>query len=174
MADRRAIAMCWRCIRPSHRYIRRAAISTSLPTPVGQIWGIAKPLPKHRDESWPLAIYALPRRRAVAGIELPAFEDFWRTGYVALPPPTDDFVLFDDFSHDPAAHPRTHAERAHQLASPTLRTLSDDCGTHPNWQPPVEWLSAPAAKTYPLHLVSVQPADRLHSQLDPAPLAQGG
>jgi biotin/methionine sulfoxide reductase len=38
----------------------------------------------------------------------------------------------------------------------------------------VEWLGAPAAETYPLHLVSVQPADRLHSQLDPAPLAQAG
>ena len=38
----------------------------------------------------------------------------------------------------------------------------------------MEWLGAAQAQTHPLHLVSVQPADRLHSQLDAAPLAQAG
>lgn len=30
-----------------------------------------------------------------------------------------------------------------------------------------------AGKNWPLHLISIQPSDRLHSQMDPAPLAQG-
>lgn len=36
----------------------------------------------------------------------------------------------------------------------------------------MEWLGAPQAKNWPLHLISIQPSDRLHSQMDPAPLAQ--
>ena len=30
-----------------------------------------------------------------------------------------------------------------------------------------------ADRNWPLHLISIQPSDRLHSQMDPAPLAQG-
>ena len=33
----------------------------------------------------------------------------------------------------------------------------------------MEWLGAERAARWPLHLVTCQPADRLHSQLDPAP-----
>ena len=32
---------------------------------------------------------------------------------------------------------------------------------------PFEWLGAPAAKTFPLHMISNQPNTRLHGQLDP-------
>ncbi len=49
----------------------------------------------------------------------------------------------------------------------------EDFAPHPQWRPPVEWLGAPQAKNWPLHLISIQPSDRLHSQMDPAPLAQG-
>lgn len=131
---------------------------------------------EQRDErSWIRTIYARCRdAQARAGIELPEFDAFWRTGYAALPAPAQDFVLFDDFRRDPHAHPlRTPSGRI-ELASAALGELSADCGTHPHWQPPIEWLGAPEARQHPLHLVSVQPADRLHSQLDPAPLAQAG
>jgi biotin/methionine sulfoxide reductase len=169
--DRYVLAM-HQAIAPLHQ----ARSDLDIFTDLSDRLGYREAFTENRDEKgWLAAIYARCRdAQAQAGIELPAFEQFWRTGYVALPPPTEDFVLFDDFRHDPAAHPlRTPSGRI-ELASPTLGTLSDDCGTHPNWQPPVEWLGAPAADTYPLHLVSVQPADRLHSQLDPAPLAQAG
>jgi biotin/methionine sulfoxide reductase len=37
---------------------------------------------------------------------------------------------------------------------------------------PVEWLGADLADTYPLHLISNQPATRLHSQLDNGVIAR--
>jgi len=48
-----------------------------------------------------------------------------------------------------------------------------DLPAHPAWLAPVEWLGAHAAARHPLHLITIQPADRLHSQLDMGPLAQG-
>ena len=42
----------------------------------------------------------------------------------------------------------------------------DDCPGHATWMEPAEWLGAARAEDYPLHLVSNQPATRLHSQLD--------
>lgn len=169
--DRFVLAM-HQAIAPLHQARSDLAIFTDLAARLGY----ADAFTEGRDErAWIAAIYARCRdAQAQAGIDLPPFEQFWRTGHVALPPPDADFVLFDDFRADPVAHPlRTPSGRI-ELASPTLGTLSNDCGTHPHWQPPIEWLGAPEAARHPLHLVSVQPADRLHSQLDPAPLAQAG
>ena len=50
----------------------------------------------------------------------------------------------------------------------------DDCPGHPAWIEPREWLGAPLAARFPLHLVSNQPATRLHSQLDPSPVSASG
>ncbi len=127
------------------------------------------------ETEWIRAIYArCSAAQARAGIELPAFDSFWADGRVKLPPPAEDFVLFADFRADAGAHPlRTPSGRI-ELVSDRLREIGTDCGFHPAWQPPVEWLGAAAARTHPLHLVSVQPADRLHSQLDMAPLSQSG
>jgi biotin/methionine sulfoxide reductase len=42
----------------------------------------------------------------------------------------------------------------------------DDCPGHPVWMEPAEWLGSPTAERLPLHLISNQPAHKLHSQLD--------
>jgi biotin/methionine sulfoxide reductase len=42
----------------------------------------------------------------------------------------------------------------------------DDCPGHPVWREPAEWLGAPAAQRWPLHMISDQPVTQLHSQLD--------
>src|SRR5882757_5660495 len=39
---------------------------------------------------------------------------------------------------------------------------------------PWEWLGGPDAENYPLHLVSSQPRDRLHSQMDCGPVSGDG
>ncbi|MEM7275723.1 MAG: molybdopterin dinucleotide binding domain-containing protein [Actinomycetota bacterium] len=44
----------------------------------------------------------------------------------------------------------------------------DDCPPHPTWLEPYERLGTPAADRHPLHLVSNQPATKLHSQFDHA------
>jgi biotin/methionine sulfoxide reductase len=43
----------------------------------------------------------------------------------------------------------------------------DDCPGHPVWLPPAEWPGSATAEA-PLHLVSPQPGDKLHSQLEAA------
>jgi biotin/methionine sulfoxide reductase len=106
--------------------------------------------------------------------EAPPFEDFWRQGYLALPPPRRDFVLFEDFRRDPLGHPLHTPSGRIELYSARVASFGyADCPGHPAWLPPVEWLGADAARRWPLHLVSSQPAHRLHSQLDPAPLSAG-
>ena len=48
----------------------------------------------------------------------------------------------------------------------------DDCPAHPTWFAPAEWLGADAASAWPIHLVTHQPAAKLHSQMDPGPVSR--
>jgi biotin/methionine sulfoxide reductase len=107
------------------------------------------------------------------GVELPEFNEFWARGYVEVPPPEAPFVLFEAFRGDPEANPlRTPSGRIELYSERIAGFGYDDCPPHPAWIPPHEWLGAPEAKRHPLHLVTVQPPDRLHAQMDPGPLAQ--
>jgi biotin/methionine sulfoxide reductase len=108
--------------------------------------------------------------RAEEPMAAPAFEEFWERGHIALPPPAQDFVLFDDFRRDPRAHPLHTPSGRIELYSERIAGFGyDDCPPHPAWLPPAEWLGSDAARAWPLHLITSQPAHRLHSQLDPAP-----
>ena len=54
----------------------------------------------------------------------------------------------------------------HQDVSETIDNFDyEDCPGHPVWLPPSEWLGT-ATEAAPLHLVSPQPGDKLHSQLE--------
>ena len=54
-----------------------------------------------------------------------------------------------------------------ELYSETIAAFGyDDCHGHPRWYDKQEWLGAPRAGEYPLHVISNQPRTRLHSQLD--------
>ena len=110
---------------------------------------------------------------ADGGVALPAYEEFLARGWVELPAPVRDYVMFDAFRADPLAHPlRTPSGRI-ELVSPTIRSFGYvDCPAHPTWLPPVEWLGAAAVSRFPLHLITIQPPDRLHSQMDPGPVSQ--
>ncbi|WZB61612.1 molybdopterin-dependent oxidoreductase [Achromobacter xylosoxidans] len=100
-------------------------------------------------------------------LTLPDFDAFWERGHVALPEPPRDFVLFEQFRADPQAHPLKTASGKLELHSEALAGFGyADCPPHPAWLPPAEWLGAEAAREWPLHLVTCQPAGRLHSQLD--------
>lgn len=121
-----------------------------------------------RDEmAWLAALYEGVRGQAArAGVPLPGFAEFWTEGRAEIPF-EDEFVLFGDFRADPDGHPlRTPSGRI-EIVSETIRGFGyDDCPAHPAWLPPQEWLGSPLAARYPLHLLSNQPATRLHGQLD--------
>ena len=122
------------------------------------------------EMDWCRGIY----ERVVAGaarknIALPDFETFWEQGYVELPDPDKDFVLFEDFRRDPALYPLKTPSGKIEIGSDTIAGFNyADCLPHPAWLPPAEWLGGANARDWPLHLVTHQPVDRLHSQLDPA------
>ncbi|WP_233214129.1 molybdopterin-dependent oxidoreductase [Achromobacter sp. MYb9] len=169
--DRYALAM-HRAIDP----VGQARDDYAVFTDLAERLGYRERYTEGRDEmAWIRHIYGqFAQAQRHAGIDVPDFEAFWDQGYVKLPPPSSDFILFEDFRLDPQAHPlRTPSGRI-ELYSETLEGYGlSDCGGHPRWIPPREWLGADIARDYPLHLLTIQPADRLHSQMDAAPLAQG-
>ncbi len=110
---------------------------------------------------------------AEKGVALPLFDEFWQQGWVALPPPARDFVLFEEFRADPAAHPLKTPSGKIEIHSSAIAAFGyDDCPPHPAWLAPEEWLGSEGVKAHPLHLVTIQPPDRLHSQMDQGALAQ--
>ena len=137
--------------------------------------GFEETFTEGRDEmGWCQHVYDEVRKGAEAkGVALPGFQQFWAEGHVELPPPEKDFVLFEDFRSDPQKHPLKTPSGKIEIASDTIAGFGyGDCPPHPSWIPPAEWLGAAEAQRFPIHLVTHQPAARLHSQLDPGPVSQ--
>jgi len=128
-----------------------------------------------RDEmAWCEWVYNKVRASAQAkGVALPGFQQFWAEGFVELPPPKRDYVLFEDFRRDPDAHPLKTPSGRIEVASEALAALDHaDCPPHPAWLAPAEWLGSAAAQHWPIHLLTNQPAARLHAQMDPGPVSR--
>jgi biotin/methionine sulfoxide reductase len=129
-----------------------------------------------RDEmGWCQWLYDRIRAGAATkGVTLPGFQQFWAEGFIEFPPPTREYVLFEDFRADPEKHPLKTPSGKIEIGSETIAKLGyDDCPPHPVWIPPAEWLGSAQAKRFPLHLVTNQPATRLHSQMDPGSFSVG-
>ncbi|MFA7666617.1 MAG: molybdopterin-dependent oxidoreductase [Burkholderiaceae bacterium] len=118
---------------------------------------------------WLVRMYeaSVPRAAAV-GIELPPFDALWRAGAARLPAPETPVVMLEAFRRDPAGSPLNTPSGRIELFSERIDSFGlQDCPGHPAWLEPVEWLGNPAVREAPLfHLLSDQPATRLHSQLD--------
>lgn len=107
------------------------------------------------------------------GLELPSFTDFWEEGLVRLPQPAKLPVLFEAFARNPVAHPLPTPSGRIEIASSVVAGFAyEDCPGHPCWMEPAERLGTAQADRYPLHLISNQPATRLHAQYDHAALSQ--
>jgi biotin/methionine sulfoxide reductase len=103
-----------------------------------------------------------------AGLDfsVPTFERFWAQGQLRLPT-EPDLTLFADYRADPHAHRLATPSGRIEIFSQKIDAFGyADCGGHPRWYEPDEWLGGPRAERYPLHLLANQPATRLHSQLD--------
>ena len=110
-------------------------------------------------------------RAAELGLNLPDFDAFWAEGHVELPRPESPRVLFEGFRKGeerlatPSGKIELYSERVAGFGY-------EDCPGYPAWLPPEEWLGAEAAREWPLHLISNQPATRLHAQLDQGRVSQ--
>ena len=142
---------------------------------LAQRLGYERAFTEDRDEmGWCQWVYDRVRASATAkGVTLPGFQQFWAEGFVELPPPERDYVLFEDFRRDPERHPLKTPSGCIEIASDAIAEFADpDCPPHPTWIPPAEWLGSTAAQRFPLHLVTHQPASRLHAQMDPGPISR--
>lgn len=121
-------------------------------------------------EAWLRHLYLNARQSAAAiGHELPEFERFWSQSVAMLPstPPDEQRDLLAAFRADPQGQRLETPSGRIELFSERVAGFGyDDCPGHPAWIEPREWLGAPLAARYPLHLLSTQPARRLHSQYD--------
>lgn len=100
-------------------------------------------------------------------VALPSFEEFWDRGLIDLGEVDDGLVLLDKFRENPVDHPLPTPSGCIELFSEKIAAFGyDDCPGYACWIEPTEWLGSDQTQTYPLHLVSDQPFNKLHSQLD--------
>ncbi len=127
-------------------------------------------------DEWLRWLWNVSRQRAAEqGLELPDYDAFRTAGHVELPPPERGQVYLEQFRGDPDTHPLATPSGRIEIGSATIAGFDyDDCPGHPAWLEPVEWLGAAASARYPLHLISCQPATRLHSQLDNGQVSRDG
>ncbi|EHD22869.1 MULTISPECIES: molybdopterin guanine dinucleotide-containing S/N-oxide reductase [Brenneria] len=123
------------------------------------------------EREWLTTLYDECRaRQQEAAQSWPSFDEFWRQGHVEIPMDDKPFVFFEDFRRDPQQHALQTPSGKIELFSSTIAGYDyPDFAPHPEWRPPVEWLGASATQTWPLHFISIQPGDRLHSQLATTP-----
>ncbi len=130
--------------------------------------GVADAFNEGRDEmGWLRHLYEISRRDADTrlGFEMPDFDVFWKKGYARCPTRMDHTYLAE-FRESPEGFPLNTESGKIVLGSETLARLDyADCRAFPSWIEPAEWLGN-AGKPNQFHLISHQPAGRLHSQLE--------
>ncbi len=103
---------------------------------------------------------------AKQGIALPSYPEFKTMGWFKPDKPAEPVVMLKSFREDPEANPLATASGKIEIFSPTIASFAyDDCPGHATWIEPMEWLGGDTTQ-HPLHLISNQPATKLHSQLD--------
>lgn len=100
-----------------------------------------------------------------AGFALPDFENFRRTGRFDIPSAQEDRIALEAFSADPDLVPLETETGKITLHNVTIGGFgARGCPGHPTWISPSESLLS--ADSDELHLISGQPATRLHGQND--------
>jgi biotin/methionine sulfoxide reductase len=109
------------------------------------------------------------------GVDLPPFDVFWERGILDLSEHDRPHIMHEEFRRDPEANRlRTPSGRIEIYSEKIASFGLADCPGHPVWLEPFEWLGHEKAAQFPLHLLSDQPARRLHSQLDHSPHSRAG
>ena len=101
------------------------------------------------------------------GMQMPSFEQWWEknepTEFYETPE-NAAYVTFEDFRNDPVLEALGTPSGLIEIYSDTIAAMNyKDCGAHPMWFEPVEWLGM-KDKPAKFHLLSLHPLDRLHSQ----------
>lgn len=171
----RQVAEPYRQARDDHRIF--ADLARRLRPSDGNAIDFSPAFTLQRDEAqWLQAMYEDTRARGDAlGYQLADFETFMQSGVVRLDPPDEAKTLLQDFRANPKSNPLPTPSGRIEMFSNSIAgfQLAGHPG-HPVWNEPQEWLGASLARSYPLHLISHQPARRLHSQLDHSAHSRAG
>ena len=103
------------------------------------------------------------------GLSLPDLETLRAEGVVEAHSDRVERIALGDFAADPEGAPLATESGRITIHSARIAALGlPDCAGHPTWYRPAEWTcEAPDV----FHLVSNQPAARLHAQLDNGPVS---
>ena len=106
-------------------------------------------------------------------LNLPAWEVFCRQGWHRFDIAEQPRVMLSGYVQDPQGHPLATPSGKIEIHSDTVASFRyEDCPGHPVWQEPFEWLGN--ASSDELHMISNQPATKLHSQLDQGSISRSG
>jgi len=144
---------------------------------LAQRFGVEPVFGEGRGEiDWLRHLYDANRARVTtSGIDLPSFDVFWDAGLIDLGAHDAPHDMHAAFRADPEGNRLNTPSGKIEIFSERIAGFAlDDCPGHAVWREPFEWLGSPLARQYPLHLISDQPARRLHGQLDPAPWSRAG
>ncbi|WP_372971781.1 molybdopterin-dependent oxidoreductase [Marinobacter sp.] len=135
---------------------------------LAKIMGVEEAFTEKRDESaWLKALYDETREKAKAkSIDLPTFEDFTARGWFESSSPEEPQVFLKHFRDDPLRNPLSTPSGKIEIYSQRVADFQyEECPGFPFWSEPKEWAGRRTSK-YQLHLISNQPKNKLHSQLD--------
>ena len=105
------------------------------------------------------------------GIEVVNLDELREKNWTQMPidGPEHSDIPFAEFRANPDTAPLGTPSGRIEIFSETIEGFKyDDCAGHAMWHAPDEWLGSESEKNHPLHLVSPQPGDKLHSQLESA------
>ncbi|MDG2356168.1 MAG: molybdopterin-dependent oxidoreductase [Paracoccaceae bacterium] len=119
------------------------------------------------SDDWIKWLYMETRKNAVTlGLEMPSYEEFDDKGWFKFSDPKEKIVMLEDFRKDPIKNRlKTPSGRIEIYSEVVANFGYQDCPGHAVWREPCEWLGNNQTK-FPLHLISNQPDNKLHSQLD--------
>lgn len=122
------------------------------------------------SEQWLEFLYEEFRAESLKNsIDVPDFSELEEKNWIDLPVRGVEFseVPFKDFRENPDMSPLQTPSGKIEIFSSTIAGFNyKDCPGHPTWLAPTEWSGSARAMQFPLHLVSPQPGDKLHSQME--------
>jgi biotin/methionine sulfoxide reductase len=131
-------------------------------------FGVEHGFAEGRDEmAWLRHLYEMARAANLAqhDFEMPDFDEFWQRGWTEMPVKRN-FTYLEDYRADPQSNPLQTESGRIVLGSLELERLNyDSCKAHAAWLEPAEWLGRQSTGDL-FHLLSHQPAGRLHSQVE--------
>ena len=120
------------------------------------------------EGEWIQEMFERTRARSLEeGTPFPTYEEFLQKGHMRAQAPEKPGILLEPYRLDPERFPLKTPSGKIEIFSQTIDSYQyEDCPGHPTWMPPSEWLGKENIDADMVHMISNQPAPRLHSQLD--------